>query len=176
MPFITPNGCEVLHGGVPVLQRGVRVLQGNALTHNSPGQRPGSRPTCNEALKGRHKRHHPGWAAPSGLRFRSSATQGAALGWHGSGRWPERDHASISASPPLPLHPLHHPPRHATGPVLALDGGFDGQAASATENLCRNHHDANKKWPAWLVFVGSRLFSRHFPRWEQDKKVQCAMP
>ena len=42
------------------------------------------------ALKGRHHPQRLGWAAPSGLDVRLSVTQGVALGWYGSGLWPER--------------------------------------------------------------------------------------
>jgi hypothetical protein len=43
-----------------------------------------------QALKGRDNGCDVGCAAPSGLDVRLSVTQGVALGWYGSGRWPER--------------------------------------------------------------------------------------
>ena len=41
------------------------------------------------ALKGRHNPPRLGWAAPSGLDIGFTLTQGVALGYHRSGRWPE---------------------------------------------------------------------------------------
>ena len=42
------------------------------------------------ALKGRDNGRAARWVAPSGLGRIFSVTQGVALGWHGSGPWPER--------------------------------------------------------------------------------------
>ena len=42
------------------------------------------------ALKGRDNGRATRWVAPSGLGGMLSVTQGVALGWHGSGPWPER--------------------------------------------------------------------------------------
>lgn len=55
--------------------------QGNAL---------GSRWKRFQALKGRDNRRAARWVAPSALGRILSVTQGVALGWHGSGPWPER--------------------------------------------------------------------------------------
>ena len=54
----------------------------------SPGQRPGLANENDPALKGRDKTNPDGCAAPSGLDSGAGHTQGDALGWPASGRWP----------------------------------------------------------------------------------------